>query len=112
MWREEYRKNNGDVPRIKTTTDADWIAENGTDQVDIASKQFRDLPRDWRKENKDAATAATKIVARRAAAGLGTSSRKDIDEMSALTTPTPKAVTSTFHSTNSPRSKRTKTEHK
>jgi hypothetical protein len=45
MWREEYRKNNGDVPRIKTTTDADWIAENGTDQVDIASKQFRDLPR-------------------------------------------------------------------
>lgn len=82
MWREEYRRNNGDAPRIKTTTDANWIAENGTDQVDIASKQFSDLPRDWRKENRDAAVAATKIVARRAAAGLGTSSRKDIDEMS------------------------------
>ena len=66
--------------RIKTTTDADWIAENRTDQVDIASKQFKGPPRDWRKKTKMPATAGDEDC--RASAQLPDPelhSRKDID---------------------------------
>lgn len=82
-WRQEYRKANGDTPRIKTTKDADWISEHGTDQVDIASTPYADLPADWRKENRDAATAATHIVARRAAQGLKLNGKRGLDAMAA-----------------------------
>ena len=82
-WRQEYRKANGDTPRIKTTKDADWISEHGTDQVDIAATSYADLPADWRKENRDAATAVTHIVARRAAQGLKLDGKRGLDAMAA-----------------------------
>jgi hypothetical protein len=61
-WRTDYRAQNGDTPRIKTTTDQAWIAGNGTDQVDIAARDFSQLPSDWQKENRLGAEVAVDLV--------------------------------------------------
>jgi len=50
-------------PRIKKTTDEDWIeSHRGVDQVDIASKFFTDLPYDWEAENLAAADVIDELV--------------------------------------------------
>lgn len=54
-WQREYKKLNGETPRIKTTNDKKWIKEQGTDQVDIANTNYEKLPADWQAENKAAA---------------------------------------------------------
>lgn len=60
---EEWRNNrllpDGKYqPRLKTTTDNNWINSNNTDQVDIANTSFTDLPMDWQEENLAASTVA------------------------------------------------------
>lgn len=49
-------------PRVKQTTDQEWIAKHGTDQVDIANTHYNDLPRDWQKENYESARSAIDAV--------------------------------------------------
>lgn len=48
-------------PRFKTTQDQAWIEAHGTDQVDIASTSFENLPSDWRSENLAAAKVALEM---------------------------------------------------
>ena len=63
-WRADFLHDNGKrAKRVKTTTDAAWIANNGTDQVDIAHTPFSELPDDWKAENLAAAKVATGFVA-------------------------------------------------
>lgn len=63
-WRENFLRDQGSrAKRVKTTTDASWIAKRGTDKVDIAHTKFDDLPEDWQKENMEAAKVATNFVA-------------------------------------------------
>lgn len=63
-WREKFLHDNGGrARRMKSTTDAAWIAKNGTDRVDIAHTRFDALPADWQAENAAAATVATNFVA-------------------------------------------------
>ncbi|MEL6836512.1 MAG: hypothetical protein AAFP77_26165 [Bacteroidota bacterium] len=64
---EEWRNNrllpDGKYqPRLKTTTDNNWINSNNTDQVDIANTSFTDLPTDWQEENLAASTVAMSEV--------------------------------------------------
>ena len=64
---EEWRNNrllpDGTYqPRLKTTTDNNWINKNNTDQVDIANTSFTSLPMDWQQENTAAATVAMNEV--------------------------------------------------
>lgn len=63
-WRNGRKKADGTYePRIKDTKDAKWIkAHNNKTQVDIANTEYKDLPADWQKENKDSATVATNLV--------------------------------------------------
>lgn len=65
-WRESRRVEYGDFfePRIKPTTDAEWVKEHGTDQVDIANTKYEDLPRDWQAENRAAAEAAFDAISK------------------------------------------------
>lgn len=52
-WRAEWRRQNGDKPRIKQTTDANWSAMHaGASELDIAATAYADLPSDWQGENK------------------------------------------------------------
>ena len=56
VWREARRRDDGSYePRIKPTKDEAWIAQHGTDQVDIANTRYVDLPTDWQAENEAAA---------------------------------------------------------
>ncbi|MFH0857623.1 MAG: hypothetical protein V1848_02650 [Candidatus Magasanikbacteria bacterium] len=51
------------IPRIKETTDGEWITKNGgKNEVDIANLEFNDLPRDWKKENLIAAEHAFSLL--------------------------------------------------
>lgn len=62
-WRAPRRLNGGGYePRIKTTTDKAWARKNGTDQVDIANTDYKRLPRDWQKENRDSADVAVRLL--------------------------------------------------
>lgn len=60
-WRKDYRKANGNKPRIKTTTDTIWIERNGSDQVNI-NKPYASLPFDWQKENYEAAKFIINLI--------------------------------------------------
>lgn len=42
--------------------DQEWIAEHGTDQVDIANTDYRDLPLDYRRENQESAKVALPLA--------------------------------------------------
>lgn len=60
VYHESWRKNrileDGSFePRVKSTSDREWILQNGTDTVDIANTSFADLPSDWQRENAEAA---------------------------------------------------------
>lgn len=53
-WRKGWAKKNGgakNVPRVKTTTDKDYIKKHGTDQVDI-NTHYKNLPSDAKGENE------------------------------------------------------------
>lgn len=57
-WQKDYRKGNpGTKTRIKKTKDADWIKKNGKEEVDILNTDYKDLPEDWKAENKKNAEA-------------------------------------------------------
>lgn len=61
VWRESRKQEDGSYePRIKKTTDPEWIAKHGTNEVDIANTAFGDLPRDYQLENE----AAARVVIR------------------------------------------------
>lgn len=62
-WRAPRIKEDGSYePRIKKTEDQEWIAEHGTDEVDIANTAFPELPADWRAENQAAAETVMDLV--------------------------------------------------
>lgn len=62
-WRAPRKKEDGTYePRMKPTSDAKWIEEHGTDQVDIANTSFENLPMDWQEENLLAGREAVDIV--------------------------------------------------
>lgn len=62
-WRKTRLDENGAYePRIKSTKDEAWIANHGTDQVDIANSAYLDLPSDWQAENKAAAGVIVDIM--------------------------------------------------
>lgn len=65
VWRAPRLREDGTYePREKTTTDEAWIAEHGTNTVDIANTDFQDLPQDWKQENEDAARVLDMLVRR------------------------------------------------
>ena len=58
-WRETRKREDGSFePRMKQSTDEDWNAMHGTDQVDIANCTFQELPSNWQYENLEAARVA------------------------------------------------------
>lgn len=64
-WRKGYgesaknKNEDGSVkPRVKKTKDAEWIAANGKDEVDIYAASYAELPEDWKGENKASAEVA------------------------------------------------------
>lgn len=62
-WRKTRLQEDGSFePRIKSTTDTDWIESHGTDQVDIANTTYDDLPTDWQAENRAAAEVVVDIM--------------------------------------------------
>jgi len=63
-WRKTRLQEDGTFePRIKPTKDEAWIAERGTDQVDIANSSYFELPADWQAENKAAAEVVVDVLA-------------------------------------------------
>ncbi len=61
-WREDFRKLNGDIPRIKKSKDPVWNEKHQTDEVDIASTPFAELPSNWQHENLEAAKVVINLV--------------------------------------------------
>lgn len=65
-WRKTRLMEDGSFePRVKSTKDEAWIAEHGTDQVDIANTKYEDLPSDWQAENKAASEVIVRIMIER-----------------------------------------------
>ncbi|WP_330228227.1 hypothetical protein OHA40_18805 [Nocardia sp. NBC_00508] len=64
LWREGRRRSDGSCrPRLKRTTDPEWIAaRGGIDRVDIANTRFRWLPKDFQRENIASAQVAMSLV--------------------------------------------------
>jgi hypothetical protein len=52
----------GTKPYIKQTTDAAWIAKNGTDEVNLAQCAYDELPSDWKRERDAGAEIAVRAV--------------------------------------------------
>lgn len=48
--------------RVKSTEDETWIKRHGTNQVDMATLNYRELPLDWQKERKIGAQIAIDAV--------------------------------------------------
>jgi len=66
-WREETKDYE---PRIKGTKDELWqIGHDGKKEVDIANTPYRDLPEDWKGENKISAEVAVGEIEKAKAAG-------------------------------------------
>lgn len=64
-WRASRALGDGAYePREKSTSDQLWTKEHGVDVVDIANTDFVDLPQDWKRENKDAATVVVDLFYR------------------------------------------------
>jgi hypothetical protein len=64
---EDWRKTRLDAdgnyePRVKSTKDEAWIADHGTNEVDIANSTYAELPADWQAENKAAAEVIVEIM--------------------------------------------------
>lgn len=83
LWRAPRRLNSGSYePRIKMTTDKAWARKNGTDQVDIANTDYKRLPRDWQKENRDSADVAVRLLRDGEKRGADLRSEKFMEEAS------------------------------
>ena len=55
-WRSPRKKEDGSFdPRIKKTKDENWVKSHNTEEVDIANTEYKDLPEDWKGENKASA---------------------------------------------------------
>lgn len=64
QWRQTRLNEDGSFePRVKGTSDKNWVEAHGTDQVDIANTSFAELPADWQAENAAAAETVVRIVA-------------------------------------------------
>ena len=62
-WRKTRLQDDGSFePRIKGTKDEAWVADHGTDQVDIANTAFPELPTDWQAENLAAAEVVVDVL--------------------------------------------------
>lgn len=62
-WRKTRLNEDGSFePRMKETKDASWIAEHGTNQVDISNTAYDQLPEDWQAENKAAAEVVVGLM--------------------------------------------------
>lgn len=68
-WRKDYAAKDENIdenwrvkPRIKDTTDEEWIKAHWTDKVDIYYTPFRDLPADKKGDNLEAAKEAIELV--------------------------------------------------
>jgi hypothetical protein len=64
---EDWRKTRLDAdgnyePRVKSTKDEAWIADHGTNQVDIANSTYDELPSDWQAENGAAADVVVDVM--------------------------------------------------
>jgi hypothetical protein len=83
-WRAPRRLEDGSYePRPKKTTDRAWVAKNGTDEVDIANTDYKDLPADWKKENEDSATVAVGLTADGLRSGQRVSESEFVESASA-----------------------------
>lgn len=64
IWRSARRKPDGTYePRLKETKDSTWIAQHGSNQVDIANTAYAQLPNDWKAENQASAAVAVNTFA-------------------------------------------------
>ena len=55
-WRNPRKKEDGSFDsRIKKTKDENWIKSHNTEEVDIANTEYKNLPEDWKGENKASA---------------------------------------------------------
>ena len=62
-WRNTRKRADGTYePRMKKSKDESWNRRHGTDEVDIANTQFKDLPSNWQYENLEAARTAIDLV--------------------------------------------------
>src|SRR5581483_8277278 len=61
-FRKSYRDPEGAAHRIKITKDESWIRQHGTDHVDMAILDYRELPSDWQFERKVAAQISLDAV--------------------------------------------------
>jgi len=62
-WREPRKTSDGKYePRIKDTSDEEWIKENNTNEIDIANTIYEKLPSDWQEENKASARVAVSEI--------------------------------------------------
>lgn len=62
-WRAPRIKEDGSFePRMKKSKDANWNAQHGTDDVDIANCSFAELPSNWQYENLEAAKVVIELV--------------------------------------------------
>jgi hypothetical protein len=62
-WRQTRLREDGSYePRVKETADKAWVEAHGTDQVDIASTAYSDLPKDWQSENRTAARVVYDLI--------------------------------------------------
>jgi hypothetical protein len=62
-WREQWKAQNGDTPRVKKTKDQVWIDAHGKKtELDIAATAYPDLPSDWQGENKAGAEVVVDAV--------------------------------------------------
>ena len=44
--------------RLESTDDIEWITKNGRKEVDLVNTLYKDLPNDWKEENKASAKVA------------------------------------------------------
>lgn len=61
-WRESRAEDGKYKPMIEKSEDSQWTESHGTNIVDIANTEFKDLPANWQYENLEAAKVAVNLV--------------------------------------------------
>jgi hypothetical protein len=83
-WQAAWRREHGGERRMKPVKqDQQWIRRNGTNEVDIAATEFKDLPIDWQAENLASAKAAIDIVQQLRREGKSLNDEATLEEASA-----------------------------
>ncbi len=59
---EDLRRSYGNKPHIRATKDETWIKKYDTDQIDLGSFNYSQLPLDWQNERKTGAQIAVDAV--------------------------------------------------